>query len=477
MATTNALFTFDADLESWTLTTGQNVTGTRLTGDGYPNTTACVRWLLATKNNNRASDMRRDLTWEQLGVPSGDNVTHVEIDYYWRCATYTSGGTSNQTGPCTLRNPSNNNVVATLTAAIGFTGTSAWANAPSSPQEIPAAFQASNSLVRLSVENTLNTANVTGATIDLRQDYVAVVITHEAPVVAVDLEPDAITNTQTVAVVDLTPTYELIASDTAHTQALASVALDVVVSLSPASVAHIQSLDPSAISIALPLEPDGLSHAQSAQSSAVGLAYALTAESALHAQSLEPGALDVAAGLTPDSISHIQTLPSAAVDTVSLLSVDSLLSTQIQQPSAITQDHSVTVESAIHAQALAPSEVSAASDDLLVDNISHTQAVAGVELGDVLKPFSEVSNDGWEQYGVADSMIAALRQRSMDAGIRTIQPRAALLVELLSPDGQTVLATWTHNSISSEATQYDRDVSSTALSGTHRMRFTAVSTS
>jgi hypothetical protein len=177
--------------------------------------------------------------------------------------------------------------------------------------------------------------------------------------------------------------------------------------------------------------------------------------------------------LEPTSLSHAQTLESPAVAQAHNLTPVSLTHAQSSDSSVVTLSYELAAVSSSHAQTLAAAEVFPATDDLLVDGITHAQSIATVELGDVLKPFSEVSNDGWVQYGVADSRIAALRQRSMDAGIQVVPPRGALRVELLSPDGQTVLATWTHNSISSEATQYDRDVSSMALTGAHRIRVTA----
>ena len=96
MATTTKTFTFNSSLENWVGTAGSaDVTMSRSTSDGSPDT-GCLSARVYGKNKNPAAS-----TWEwtgtlaDLGVPAGATVSAIGYgsnnDYNWRCSEYTTG--------------------------------------------------------------------------------------------------------------------------------------------------------------------------------------------------------------------------------------------------------------------------------------------------------------------------------------------------------------------------------------------------
>jgi hypothetical protein len=203
-------YTFDTGLDGWTLTPGTNVTMSRITTDGDPGL-GSIQSSLATKNNNRASVMTRDQTWESLGVPAAATVTTFQMNYRWRCTTYTSGGTANDVGPAELRNPGNNSVQATSSTALGFTATSAWAGRTGTAVAVPQAFAAATSNVRFALGNNLNTANVSGASVVALQDQIVITVEYFTAPQPPTISATAVSSSQ----IDLTMTAGLYA--TSHT--------------------------------------------------------------------------------------------------------------------------------------------------------------------------------------------------------------------------------------------------------------------
>ena len=189
--TVTKTYTFDASLESYSATCGTNVTCSRDTSDGSPGA-GDLQEALATKNNNRTWQWELSgITWESLGVPVNSVVTDVDGSYNHKSAVFTSGSTGsgdNTSGVLTIRDSAGTTVLATPETEVSSTGTAAWATRNATGAvSIPAASQASNTSIRIRLAGNIRTANVTGASVTLRQDQITLTITYsEAPTATFD---------------------------------------------------------------------------------------------------------------------------------------------------------------------------------------------------------------------------------------------------------------------------------------------------
>lgn len=118
-------------------------------------------------------------TWEDLGVPAGHTVTACKLDYDWKCATYSGGGTSSTYGPAELRD-SGGSFTGTFSASATFSTTTSWATLSGST--ITGLSQASNTSIKLRIGSTPRTGFSALSKVTLRFDWVVVTITSNAGV-------------------------------------------------------------------------------------------------------------------------------------------------------------------------------------------------------------------------------------------------------------------------------------------------------
>lgn len=185
MATISKTWAFPSDVQSWVATKGANTTAIWQSADGNPSN-GCLELSLTGKNNSDTPHWDLTGTWEALfGIPAGSTVSQINSGdgYDWKCATFTTGGAGNLTGPFELRD-SGGALIGTISASTGFSGTTAWtANSPAnSTVAVTAANQPSATTVSLRLNATLKTGNSVSAVVTLRHDSITVTITYEPPI-------------------------------------------------------------------------------------------------------------------------------------------------------------------------------------------------------------------------------------------------------------------------------------------------------
>jgi hypothetical protein len=179
---TNTTLPYTAEGGSWDATLGNASTSKSIIAtdsSGQAGDTAnCPQLDTAGKNKTSANYWEWSGTWEDLGVPAGATVQEVNLAYYWKCLTYTTGATgSTATGPAELRD-SAGTLRNTFSTSLGFTTTSAWANRAGTNQT--GLTDASSTSIKLRVNNNTSTGNSTSADVKLLTDYVVVTIIYSS---------------------------------------------------------------------------------------------------------------------------------------------------------------------------------------------------------------------------------------------------------------------------------------------------------
>ena len=115
--------------------------------------------------------------FEDMGVPAGGIVSAIQLTGgFTRCTDYNNGDVSTA-GPWELRDSTGVTVLATLYSGRTFSATDgAWVAATGANQAL--ADLASNTTVRLRLNNRLSTANAAGTSVRLYDDQVSVQITY-----------------------------------------------------------------------------------------------------------------------------------------------------------------------------------------------------------------------------------------------------------------------------------------------------------
>lgn len=178
-------FDFTADVEDWAPTEGgANTSATHNNSDG------CLQMHYVGSGAAEESYWEWQGTWEDLGVPAGEIVTHVTADYDWRCTIAIPSDAVSRTGPLELRDAAGN-LQATLSAGQNFSGSSSWDMVEGSEIAVPSGVRTSGSTIRLRLRCRLSTSGGS-ATFDdatlLQQDNVVLEITSTtSPVTQVSL--------------------------------------------------------------------------------------------------------------------------------------------------------------------------------------------------------------------------------------------------------------------------------------------------
>ncbi len=190
MPTVNVIWSFTGSTESYSATAGAATVASHVTSDGayrndYPTLHSLqMRITGASKSNPGNYWERAGITWESLGVPSGTLVTGVQGWYDWRCAEYTSGPPSsgNYTGPLEIR-ADDGTLIVTLHNAQSFNATSDWATRNGTLQSVPAAYQGSETPIRVRLANSLATGNDAAAAVTVRDDHIDLDLTYIVAIV------------------------------------------------------------------------------------------------------------------------------------------------------------------------------------------------------------------------------------------------------------------------------------------------------
>lgn len=122
-------------------------------------------------------------TWETLGVPAGNIVDSVQLTWAWKCLIYTTGAASTA-GPFELRDSAGTTLILTLVAGAGYSGTTAWADAVGSTQNVPSTYQPSNTTIRLRGNATMAIGNSNSGQNGMLRDWYRLTINYSAPAVA-----------------------------------------------------------------------------------------------------------------------------------------------------------------------------------------------------------------------------------------------------------------------------------------------------
>jgi hypothetical protein len=170
-------FDFASDAQSFVATPATNVAMSwQSAGGGF------LLSDLNTKNaSNRQSRWDRTMTYIAMGVPAGATITGItSASMQSQCSIYTNPGATHQSGAATLTDGA---TVVTLSSARSFTAVDASPVTTNGVNNTSMSSPASNS-VALRINNTLSTANVTGARMALRQDTLTFTITYTPPAAA-----------------------------------------------------------------------------------------------------------------------------------------------------------------------------------------------------------------------------------------------------------------------------------------------------
>lgn len=190
MATLVKQFSFNSDAENFTfITTGSptGMTGTRDTSDDSTNDTNAGNGNLQTSRSgknltNGVGNWVWAGTWEDLGVPPGATVTDVNLDYDWKCSTYTTGDPTSVTGSANLRNSAAPGSIgtnrATFSPTLAFGATSAWATRTGTPAT--GLSDASDTAIQLTLSAIPKTGNSNSAVVTVRQDWIVVTVDYTA---------------------------------------------------------------------------------------------------------------------------------------------------------------------------------------------------------------------------------------------------------------------------------------------------------
>jgi len=181
MATVTKRFSFNTDLESWTSSVGAGTTASRSTTEESTNDTNSGNGALSLRIYGKSKTNAGNYwiwsgTWENLGVPSGNVVTAVNVSYDWRCSEFATGTGTNRVGPCVLLSSSDITRATFSTAQSSVTGSTSWATV--SGTEYSGISDASNTTIKLKITTDLATGNSSTAAVTMVQDWIQVTITY-----------------------------------------------------------------------------------------------------------------------------------------------------------------------------------------------------------------------------------------------------------------------------------------------------------
>lgn len=182
--TTPVNFYFDstADYNAWTIDAVTDVTvshNTSTTDADGVSTNGQVQAVLTTRNRNRTGHIRILKSWENLGVPAGATVTHVQV-LYSECQSANAQSSNSDSGPFELRNADNTVLNLTLLNALNRTATSTYARRDSGAVALSVP-EASNVQHYFRLTHRLQTPNTVGANVTLLHDYITITVTYNLP--------------------------------------------------------------------------------------------------------------------------------------------------------------------------------------------------------------------------------------------------------------------------------------------------------
>jgi hypothetical protein len=214
------VFPFAVDAEGWAGTPAANSTTTYDGTAGNP--AGSLKTRIAGRNKGpELSYWEWSGTWEALGVPAGRLATGITGSLDYSCTEYNVGAASTA-GPLELYDNAGT-LLATLVVADSFSATTAWVPLSGAHATVPAASQASTSIIRLRVGATLATGANNAAAASVQFDNVTVIVDHAAPSFTGTATPALPEVTSTAAGTSTAPAFTGSAADSldALTQAAA----------------------------------------------------------------------------------------------------------------------------------------------------------------------------------------------------------------------------------------------------------------
>lgn len=177
MGTVTKNFTYDSNAESWSYV---KPSGGDKTSGQWALTYSAVE-TVANGRNVSTNDAYWEWvgTWEDLGVPSGETVSDVTLDYDWRCTDYNLSN-GYQYGPATIYDNSATPVlIGTFSSQSSLqTGTTgSLATVSGSTVTIGASYEASTTTIRLRLRISMSNQNDNAALTRVIYDNVALTIT------------------------------------------------------------------------------------------------------------------------------------------------------------------------------------------------------------------------------------------------------------------------------------------------------------
>lgn len=113
-------------------------------------------------------------TYQQLGVPAGATITEVNLNFDWRCDTYSTGAAST-VGPAELRDEAGT-LLGTFSTSLAYSATSEWATRAGT--KIGALSHASTKKIKLRLNGVPKTGNNAAADNRLLLDWCVVTVTY-----------------------------------------------------------------------------------------------------------------------------------------------------------------------------------------------------------------------------------------------------------------------------------------------------------
>jgi hypothetical protein len=185
-------YTFDTTSQGWAGNGGSNITDTYRSDVGNP--AGSLETKITGRNSrqdNTAGWTISGITWEDLGVPSGATVTHVDGNYDWRISEWDTGHTDSASGDLFITDNTDGNST-TLETGVTVSGTTSWATRNATGAiAIPSAIQAYNTSIKIKLLGTLRNANSASAVVARQMDNIALTITYDMP----NQPPNTPTNT------------------------------------------------------------------------------------------------------------------------------------------------------------------------------------------------------------------------------------------------------------------------------------------
>ena len=182
MATVTKTFTFGSDAEGWAVSGGTADTTLGWSSTGG-NTGGCLSSRIFGRNKSADPHWYYLGTWEDMGVPAGATVTHIQLlGFDWSCSEWNVGGNTTQIRVAALYDSAGTTLITALsTSEPTVSGTTSYANISGAQQAVGASYQAANTQVQLWADLYLRTANNASAAVTLLMDNFSVEITYTTP--------------------------------------------------------------------------------------------------------------------------------------------------------------------------------------------------------------------------------------------------------------------------------------------------------